>query len=109
MAVPAVNLTIEKGADFATSLKIKSDGGAVNLTGYSFSCKMRKHPTASTAYNFVVTAIAPYSSGIVKIEMAKNNTSQVPTGRYFWDLLITYAGVTTKAVKGTVIVEGTAS
>lgn len=109
MAVPAVNLTIEKGADFTTSLKIKSDGASVNLTGYTFSCKMRKHPTASTAYNFTATAVVPLTSGIVKIEMAKNNTSQIPIGRYFWDLLITSAGVTTKAVKGTVIVEGTAS
>lgn len=109
MAVPAVNLTIEKGADFITSLKIKSDGAAVNLTGYTFSCKMRKHPTASTSYNFTVTAIVPLTSGIVKIEMSKTNTAQIPTGRYFWDLLITYGGKTTKAVKGTVIVEGTAS
>jgi hypothetical protein len=109
MAVPVVNLTLEKGADFSTSFKIKTDGAAVNLTGYTLSCKMKKHATASTSYSFVATALNPFSSGVVKISMAKANISQIPTGRYIWELLITYAGTTTKAIKGTVIVEGSAS
>ena len=109
MAVPAVNLTIEKGADFVITFKVKSDGAAINLTGYTFSCKMRKHPTASTSYSFTVTALSPASSGVVKLEMSKVTTSAIPVGRYIWDLLITSGGTTTKAIKGTVIVEGTAS
>jgi hypothetical protein len=99
MAVPAVNLTIEKGADFVITFKVKSDGASINLTGYTFSCKMRKHPTA----------LSPASSGVVKLEMSKVTTSAIPVGRYIWDLLITSGGTTTKAIKGTVIVEGTAS
>jgi len=109
MAVPAVNLTIEKGADFSTALKLKTDGGSINLTGYTFSCKLRKHSASSTYYTFNVTALAPLTSGVVKLELSDTTTSQIPPGRYIWDLLITYSGITTKAVKGTVIVEGSAS
>jgi hypothetical protein len=109
MAVPAVNLTIEKGADFSTALKIKTDGSVIDLTGYTFAAKMRKHPAASTYYTFSVSALPPLSSGVVRLQMTEITTSQIPVGRYIWDLLITISGVTTKAAKGTVIVEGTAS
>lgn len=109
MAVAAVNLTIEKGADFSTSLKLKTDGSTINLTGYTFSCKMRKHPASSTYYTFTVTALSPLTSGVVKLEMSDTTTSSIPPGRYIWDLLITLSGTTTKAIKGTVIVEGSAS
>jgi hypothetical protein len=65
--------------------------------------------TANTYYTFSVTAIVPYNSGVVKLNMPKNTTSQLPIGRYVWDLLITIGGITTKAAEGTVIVKGTAS
>lgn len=109
MAVAAVNLTIEKGANFSTPLKLKTDGSTINLTGYTFSCKMRKHPAASTYYTFIVTALIPLTAGVVKLEMSDITTSSIPPGRYIWDLMITLSGITTKAVKGTVIVEGSAS
>lgn len=109
MAVAAVNLTIEKGTDFSQALKLKTDGSVINLTGYTFSAKMRKHAAATTYYTFTVTALAPASNGVVRLEMTDTTTSSIPAGRYIWDLLITISGVTTKAIKGTVIVEGTAS
>ncbi len=109
MAVPVVNLTLEKGADFSTSFKIKTDGAAVNLTGYTLSSSMKKHYTATTSYPFTTTALSPASSGSVKISMSKSTILSIPPGRYVWELLITYSGITTKAIKGTVLVEGSAS
>lgn len=109
MAVPAVNLTIEKGADFITTLKLKTDGAPIDLTGYTFSAKLKKHFGASTSYSFTVTPLTPFSNGVVRVGMAKTTTSQIPTGRYVWDLLISLSGTTTKASKGNVIVEGTVS
>lgn len=109
MAVPAVNLTIEKGVDFTTTLKLKTDGAPIDLTGYTFSAKIKKHFESSTSYPFTVTPLTPFSNGVVRVGMAKTTTSQIPTGRYVWDLLITLSGTTTKASKGNVIVEGTVS
>jgi hypothetical protein len=109
MAVASVNLTIDKGVDFNTSLKLKTDGAAIGTDNYTFTAKMRKHYAANTYYTFSVTAIVPYNSGVVKLNMPKNTTSQLPIGRYVWDLLITIGGITTKAAEGTVIVKGTAS
>lgn len=109
MAVSSVNLTIDKGADFTTALKLKTDGAAIGTDTYTFTAKVRKHYTANTYYTFLVTPLFPYNSGVVKLTMSKITTSQIPIGRYIWDLLITSNGITTKAVEGTLIVKGTAS
>lgn len=108
MAVPSVNLTIDKGTNFVTSLNLKQDGAPINLTGYTFSSKLKKHHNASTFFPFTITAVSP-SSGLINIGMASTITSTIPTGRYVYDVLITYSGVTSKVVEGTVIVKGTAS
>lgn len=109
MAVPAVNILIEKATDFSTNFKLKQDGAPINLTGYTFSSKMRRHPSSSTSYSFTVTPLAPYSNGVIRVGMASTITSTLPTGRYFYDVLITLSGTTTKVIEGNVLVKGTAS
>jgi hypothetical protein len=116
MSVQVVNLSIEKGADFSLSLKLKSNGAPINLTGYSFSAKMKKHYNSQTSYPFTVTALNPLTSGNVTIGMASTVTSTIPSGRYVYDVLVTNPGIgttvpsiTSKYFKGTVIVEGTSS
>jgi len=108
MAVPAVNLTIDKGVTFSTSIKVKQDGAPINLTGYTFAAKMRKHYDASTYHTFTVTSPSP-TQGLVSLSMTKITTASIPVGRYVYDLIITTSGTTTKVVEGTVIVKGTAS
>lgn len=108
MAVPAVNLTIDQGTKFLTSLKIKLDGGALNLSGYTFSSKLKKHHAATVSYPFTVS-IASTATGIINLGMASTITSTIPPGRYVYDVLSTVSGISNKVVEGTVIVKGTAS
>ena len=110
MAVSAVNLTIDKGADFSTALKIKTDGAVVNLTGYGFSCVMRKHYETPVGYAFSTTVLLPESAGIVRIDMSNAVTTELPTGRHIYDFFtIKYEGVRTKVLEGNVLVRGSAS
>jgi hypothetical protein len=110
MAVAAVNLTIDKGTDFSLAMKIRSDGAPINLVGYGFSCVMKKHYSATKSYGIGVTALTPESNGVVRLSMSSEDTYNLPTGRYVYDLLITSAGGnTTKPVEGNVIVKGTTS
>ena len=56
MAVPAVNLTIEKGTSFETTFNITNpDGSVFLLTNFSAVAKIRKHPTATTSKSFSTT------------------------------------------------------
>ena len=108
MAVPSVNLTIDKGVTFLTSLKLKKDGAPINLGGYTCTSKMRKHYGASTSYPFTVTVVSPLE-GTINIGMASTVTSTIPVGRYVYDVLVTFSSTTSKVAEGTVIVKGTAT
>jgi len=110
MAVSAVNFTIDKGADFSTALKIKTDGAVVNLTGYAFSCVMRKHNDSPIGYGFSTIVLPPESQGIVKIELHNSVTTELPVGRHIYDFFtITSEGIKTKVLEGNVLVKGSAS
>lgn len=108
MAVENRNLTIERGTDFSKTLTVKINGNIVDLTGYTIVSKVRKHYNSTTSYNFTATVVSAVN-GSLKIDMNDTITSSIPFGRYVWDLVITKNNITTKVIKGTVIVEGTAS
>jgi hypothetical protein len=109
MAVPAVNIVIDQGVDFATVFKLKRDGSAIDLNGYSFSAKMKKYYTSTTHYDFTVTPSITLTDGVINVGMAKSITSSIPTGRYVYDILITIYGTTVKAIEGNALVKGTVS
>ena len=109
MAVPAVNIILEKGTDFSTNFKLKKDGDAIDLTGYTCVASMRKYYTSSTHYDFTVTPLTPLTLGTINVGMASSITATIPAGRYVYDVLITFSGNTTKVIEGNVLVRGTAS
>ena len=113
MAVYEINsLTIEKGTDFDETFKIYNEDGSPLGINSSFTgvAKIRKHPTSTVVYPLDV-----YLNGTtneVNISMAATMTSSLPSGRCYFDLLLTYgyADTTTKKfIKGTIIVGDTAS
>ena len=109
MAVPAVNIVIENNTSFSTNFKLKKDGAPLNLTGCTFTSKMKKHHTSTTSYNFTVTPQSPLANGIISVGMTTSITSTLSPGRYVYDVLLTLSGATTKVIEGTVLVKGTAS
>jgi hypothetical protein len=111
MAVAAVNFIIDKGTDFSTAIKIKTDGSVVNLTGYAFSCVMRKHYNSPVGYGFSTTILSPAADGIVKLELHNSVTTELPIGRHVFDLIsITPStNIKTKVLEGNVLVRGSSS
>jgi hypothetical protein len=113
MAVYEINsLTIQKGTDFEETFNIyNEDGSPLGInTSFIGVSKLGKHQTATTKYPFNVYLNEFDSS--VTISMASTMTSQLPTGRCYFDILLTYgfAEQTTKEfVKGSIIVQDTAS
>lgn len=108
-AVSAVNLIIQKGTYFEETFTLTAeDGRILNLTGTSASSKLRKHPTAGIAYTFSTSLTVADST--VKLTMNSNITSTLPSGRCYYDILLTSpGGAISKVVEGNVIVEETAS
>ena len=111
-AVSAVNLVIQKGTYFEETFQLAAeDESGLNLTGASATAKLRKHPTAGIAYTFSTTITIAESS--VKIAMPSQVTSVLPSGRCYYDLIITSSSLSgniiSKVVQGNVLVEETAS
>jgi hypothetical protein len=109
MAVPSINIVIEKSTDFSTIFKLRKDGAPIDLTGCTFLSRMRKHYSSDVFYEFIVTPSVPLTGGIINISMFREDTELIPEGRYLYDILITFNNVTTKVIEGTVLVKGTSS
>jgi len=88
MAVPAVNITIQKGTDFQNVYTISNpDGSPLDLTGYSGVAKIKKFPESTTSSPFSVGIVS--TAGQVVLSMASTVTSQLSSGRHYYDILLT--------------------
>lgn len=113
MAVYEINnLTIQKGTDFEeTFILFNEDGTPLGInSSFSGVSKIAKHPNAVTKYPFNVILNEGESS--VTISMASTMTSQLPSGRCHFDVILSYGFSevqTREFIKGTIIVQDTTS
>jgi hypothetical protein len=100
-----VELTLEQGATFSTTITVNdATGAAKNLVNYSARSQMRKSYYSNTAKDFVVSVSNPLV-GEITMGMSAANTANVTPGRYVYDLEIEDAtGVITRIFEGIVVV-----
>jgi len=98
------NIVIEQGASFSNTYFVEdSNNTPLNLTGYTGSATLAKHPASSTKTNFSVTITT--GSGSVAIALTSGATSNLKPGRYVYDILLTNSGgLKTRIVEGTALV-----
>lgn len=106
------SLTIHKGTDFEeTFIVYEEDGSSLGInTSFSAVAKIRKHPKSIAEYEFDV-GFDEENSAVI-ISMASTMTSQLPSGRCCFDVLMTYGfsePTTKKIITGTIIVQDTTS
>lgn len=105
MAVPSVNLRIDKGTDFEAVFNLtNSDGSVFELNNYTAVSKIRKHPSSSTSKSFTTSITT--STGEIKITMTDTNTATLSTGINVYDVLIidSVTGSITKVFEGNAVV-----
>ncbi len=110
MAVPSVNLTLDKGTDFEATFNVtNSDGTAFLLSNYTATAKIRKH-LAATAYKSFQTSLT-VATGEIQVSMASSITSLLTAGRNYYDVIITQSGTNkiTKVFEGMILVNETVS
>jgi len=112
MAVPSVNIEIEQGANFSSTFDVKKqDNSPLDLSGFSFTAKMRKHTGAAGSIGFAATYGSTPTDGQLTLSMTSTQTGIITSGRYEYDVLITnnFSGVKTKIFTGQVLVNPTSS
>lgn len=81
-----VNLYIDQGADFYHDFVIASGSNFVeDITGWTIRSQMRKYYGSSSAYTFSA-GIEDGENGLLYIEMDKDQTRDIPAGRYLYDV-----------------------
>lgn len=99
-----VNLVVDQGADFATTITLKQDDGTALILGdYTGAAQLRKHFTSSNATNFTVELAN--TTGVVTLSLSSAQTANLVSGRYVYDVEITDGdGVVSRIVEGIVTV-----
>lgn len=85
MAVPAVNITIDQGADYEEVFTVTNpDGSPLDLLGYACEATLSKFPGSVTSTSFGVGIVT--SAGQVVVSIANTITSELKPGRYYYNI-----------------------
>jgi hypothetical protein len=96
-----VELTIDQGADFTTTVNVKDEFGVpTNLSDYLAAAQLRKSHYSTSATNFSVE-ITDTQAGEITVSLDAAVTANITPGRYVYDLLITGpTNVKTRVIEG---------
>lgn len=97
------NLTVDQGANFLYNVYlIDANGTAIDVSGYTGNCQIRKTYT-STTYNTMNVAITG-ASGLVSLTMNSTVTANLTSTRYVYDLELSSNNVVSRILEGTITV-----
>lgn len=110
MQAPAtLNLNCWQGANFDYSLTWKTNGTAVNLTGYSARMQVRETYDSTTPVLSLTSGSGITlggTAGSIILEATATTTAGVPSGQYVYDLeLVTGGGYVTRLLEGNFTVD----
>jgi hypothetical protein len=98
------NLVIDQGATFSTDLSFKDENGdPIVLDGYSANSQIRKWYTSETPAAIFNTEIDPFV-GVVTLSLTSNQTSNLVSGRYVYDVEINDGSTVSRVVEGIITV-----
>ena len=99
-------LTIDQGTTFATTLDLTNDDNtAIDLTGYSFECQIRKSYYSVNATANLAVTVEDSANGRVRLSIDAANTSNIKAGRYLYDVkMIDDANTVIRVVEGIVTI-----
>lgn len=91
LAPPTQELVINQGDDFVFQITIKDDKDKpVDLTGYSFVCKVREDAEGETVLAEAVCSVIEPENGLVDINFSNEVTSQIDTDGSYYEELAKY-------------------
>ena len=105
MAAYISNIVIDAGADFQQIFTLEgANNSALNLTGYSATAKMKKHPASLNDTATFSVSVVNAILGQLKISLGSATTKDIKPGRYSYDILLNDGSIKTRIVSGSAIV-----
>jgi hypothetical protein len=98
------NIVAEQGATFNLNFRVETDGVAWNLSDYTFAMQVRRSSSSSTTL-LNITSATMTSLGHVSVTVPAATMSDVPAGRWVYDIELTSSGdEVTRILEGRFIV-----
>lgn len=96
-----LNLFIDQGSDFETSIVITDETGEpIDITEFTGRSQIRRHYTSLAAIDFFIDI---GNEGVVTLALPANTSSNMASGRYVYDVeLVSPTGVVSRVVEGVV-------
>jgi hypothetical protein len=106
MSTTKLDLVIDQGTDWSTSLDFNNDDGTpVNLTGYLFSSVIKTSYFSNVnVSNFIVTVLnAPVGNAVMSMNAA--TSSNLSAGNYVYNVnMLDNAGLITNILNGVLVI-----
>lgn len=104
--MPYVELQIDQGTTFETTMNINNDDGTfIDITDYEFDSQIRKSYYSSTPAATITTSIHDAANGEVKLSLSAAQTANIKAGRYLYDVRMTTPdNVITRVIEGIITV-----
>lgn len=94
------NITINQNADFRRAFQVKEDNVILDITGYSFSGRLKETFNHSGHVDFT-TAIVDAAQGSFSIALTDAETGAMDPGTWVYDIIMTDdAGTKTRLIQG---------
>lgn len=98
------NLVIDQGSTYSVTLNLTDENGdAIDLNGYVANSQIRKWYTSSTPAAIFQTNLI-FSSGELELSLTSDQTSNLVSGRYVYDVELNNNGVISRIVEGIITV-----
>ena len=98
------NLVIDQGSTFSTDLTLLDEyGDGITLIGYAANSQIRKWYTSATPAATFTTNINTTSS-VITLSLSANQTSNLVSGRYVYDVEISDGSSVSRIVEGIITI-----
>jgi hypothetical protein len=98
------NIVAEQGATFNLNFRVETDGTAWDLSDYTFAMQVRRSSSSTTTL-LDITSATMTSVGRVSATVDAATMSDVPAGRWVYDIELTSSGdEVTRILEGRFIV-----
>lgn len=94
---------IKRGETFIKDINFKVKDEPFDLTGYTAKSEIRPSLESNELIAEITCDINPIK-GRVQMQLSKEQTSQIPAGKYFYDLCLTKDNINTYYLQGRFIV-----
>lgn len=101
-----VELYIEQGADFESSIVLEDDVTNIyqNLSGYVITSSMRRSLLSPNTSGNLVCSVTNAANGEISITMTAANTANLRPGTHLFDVKTVASGKYTRLIEGIIIV-----